>query len=249
MGILDKISAVMPVSVHNILRPIVEDTTLRVRRKKLLRFYSEFISDGDLVFDVGAHYGTLTGIFIELGAKVVCIEPQPSCFNALCKKYGNNDRAVIVNKGLDRADGTLTLHISDKRPGTTTFSDKWQTLDILNGQKWSTKKEVEVTTLDSIIQAYGTPKFCKIDVEGFENNVLHGLSSNIDCISFEFSTQFLEDATDAIKYLSTICDIILNLSLWHNFTLEYEEWIPLEQLDEALRGFDGIGDIYVKMKP
>ena len=46
--------------------------------------------------------------------------------------------------------------------------------------------EVPVVTLDAAIEHYGVPAYCKIDVEGWEFEVLRGLSQAVDLISLEF---------------------------------------------------------------
>jgi hypothetical protein len=46
--------------------------TLRAWR----RFYKDFLSPGDLAFDVGAHVGTRARAMRAAGAKVVALEPQ-----------------------------------------------------------------------------------------------------------------------------------------------------------------------------
>ena len=52
--------------------------------RRELRFYRQALSTlkpGDLIFDVGANEGFKTAIFLRLGARVVCIEPDPASFN------------------------------------------------------------------------------------------------------------------------------------------------------------------------
>ena len=46
-------------------------------RTKMRDLYGPYVRRGDLVFDVGAHMGTYTEVFVELGAKVVAVEPNP----------------------------------------------------------------------------------------------------------------------------------------------------------------------------
>jgi FkbM family methyltransferase len=44
-----------------------------------------------------------------------------------------------------------------------------------------------MTTLDELIGKHGVPVFIKIDVEGFEEAVLQGLSQPVRALSFEFT--------------------------------------------------------------
>ena len=46
---------------------------------------------------------------------------------------------------------------------------------------------VPVTTLDALIERHGVPSFVKVDAEGFEEEVLQGLSRSIKALSFEFT--------------------------------------------------------------
>ena len=59
-------------------------------KKDFMGFYSQFIKSGDLCFDVGACKGNRVEPFLELGAKVIAIEPQPRHADYLRKKFGKN---------------------------------------------------------------------------------------------------------------------------------------------------------------
>src|SRR3954451_22519767 len=83
---------------------------VRLRRRRgqgaRQRFYGQFISTGDLVFDVGAHVGKRTAVFLALGARVVAVEPQAECVAELRRSFARNDRLSIVPHALAATEGT-----------------------------------------------------------------------------------------------------------------------------------------------
>ena len=58
---------------------------------KLKRFYGQFVKEGDLCFDIGAHNGNRTSTWLSLGARVVAIEPQPRFFQYLQDKFNSHE--------------------------------------------------------------------------------------------------------------------------------------------------------------
>ncbi len=147
-------------------------------------FFKKIIGSNKLVFDIGANVGVRTELFNKLGNKVVAIEPQSYCYEILKEKFKNNSDITIINMGISDKAGEATLHVSTKYRGFSTLSENWH-----KGTKYDSfdKREIiKLTTLENIIAKYGLPYFCKIDVEGFEPEVLNGLQSKISCLNFEF---------------------------------------------------------------
>jgi 16S rRNA A1518/A1519 N6-dimethyltransferase RsmA/KsgA/DIM1 with predicted DNA glycosylase/AP lyase activity len=68
-----------------------------LNKGKALELYSSFVKKGSLVFDVGANEGNRTAIFLELGAKVVAVEPQAECIAKLESTFGS--KIHLVKKG------------------------------------------------------------------------------------------------------------------------------------------------------
>src|SRR5579862_33190 len=93
-------------------------------RQKMVQFYSQFISRGDLSFDVGANLGDRIEIFLLLGAKVIAIEPQESCMHYLRLKYRNPREVVLIQKGLDEQPGEHELLMGDES-AVSSMSDNW----------------------------------------------------------------------------------------------------------------------------
>jgi FkbM family methyltransferase len=224
-----------------------------LERKKYVAFYSQFIQTGDLVFDIGAHRGHRTGIFLALGAKVVAVEPQEDCYKYLRFKYGK--RIQIENCGIAGKEGTQEMFINNAS-SLSTFSTEWveeATAGRFSETKWIDKKWIEIKTIDLLIEKYGTPKFCKIDVETYEYEVLKGLSTTIEFISFEFmmpeSFVVLKNCINHVIQLNPSAKF--NYCIGDNIKLELENWIGSDRMDdfvnEKIFNSSSWGDIYVKM--
>jgi FkbM family methyltransferase len=234
---------------------VLSRTPARKRREKeMLRFYSRFIREGDICFDVGANAGNRTDIFLRLGARVVAIEPQPSCLRILRKRFSGNPRVSIVPKALGAEEGEAELMVSDVST-ISTLSREWVESSRRGGRfhayRWNGKVTVPVTTLDNLIMEYGHPVFCKIDVEGYESQVIAGLTRPISTVSFEFVPEFLENTLTSIHHLTGIGVSRFNYSLGESMSLTLSEWVSEEEIADILRSItdrDAWGDVYGKQE-
>jgi len=204
------------------------------RRRDLLCFYGQFLMQGDLCFDIGANYGGITDIFLQLRARVVSVEPQSTCVRKLQRFYGK--RAAIVHKAVSDREGWAELWICDQSAALSTLSGRWRKEGrYAREYSWTTNERVPLTTLDCLISEYGLPKFCKIDVEGFEDRVLLGLSRRIAFLSFEFVRENLDVAERCIEHLTSLAPAKFNCSLYESKRLCSPEWICGARLLEKLR--------------
>lgn len=161
--------------------------------QKEIRFYKSFLLPCNLIFDIGAYDGHKTKAFLKIAKKVVSCEPDPYSFKILKTRFRNYKKRVFFeNKAIADSECEKKLLIHHPGSAFNTLSEKWkETLEKDNLEKWSEKisfseeKIVPCVTLDSLIRKYGKPDFIKIDVEGYEENVLKGLSQPIQFISFE----------------------------------------------------------------
>jgi FkbM family methyltransferase len=209
---------------------------------------AESIGPGDLVFDIGAHAGDKAAWFLAKGARVVCVEPQPNVVQVLRQRLAGKSNVTIIQKGMGRQRGTMNMSICSKTPVISTFSDSWKKGRFVNAQ-WDQIIPVEIITLDDLVAEHGSPKFCKIDVEGFELEVLHGLSSKIGCISFEFTSEFIRNAQEAIDHLIKIGYTKFNVSIGEAAAYQLPEYVSKSQLLDMLLPsskmiHDLWGDIY-----
>jgi FkbM family methyltransferase len=213
-----------------------------------LRIWQQIVGPGDLVFDVGANVGNKAAELLECGARIVCVEPQPHCAEKIRARFHGRPDVTIVPNGVAGQPGTLQLSICRDKDYISTFAKDWKT-GRFAGEHWDETVDVEVTTLDALIQTHGRPAFCKIDVEGFELEVLSGLSQRIPFLSFEYSAEFQSVARACLVRLNQLGYRYFNFSFGETEEFDHPDWLSSrELLDYLASRADPLfwGDIYAR---
>ena len=130
------------------------------------------LREGDLFVDVGANVGVYTVLAAgALGARVVSIEPVPETFGKLCANLRVNnivDKVAPHNIGLGRAEARLRFTANQDTTNHVIEDEAWSGPSIL----------VPGSTLDAVLNG-STPVLIKIDVEGWESEVLAGAAATL----------------------------------------------------------------------
>jgi FkbM family methyltransferase len=224
---------------------------------KLLRmvaFYREFIRPGDLCFDIGAHVGNRLWAWRRLGASIVALEPQPDCIRVLEFLYGRSPAITLLEQAAGAAPGTQKLYVSRRTPTVSSLSSSWiaaaQKHPAFSGVQWDVEQVISVTTLDALVARHGQPAFCKIDVEGYELEVLKGLGKPLKALSFEFLPLARDLSLGCISRLEELGEYEYNWSEGESHRLESPAWLPAERLsiilEEMPLDHPG-GDIYARL--
>jgi len=174
----------------------------------ITNFYAGFIYPEMKIIDVGANVGNYSKVFVNCGAQVIGIEPQQYCQNLLKARFLNNKHFKLIPKASGSKISIAKIHKTQSHT-IASMNPNWiehvKKTNRFSGENWNTMEEVTVTTLDTIINDNFLPNYIKIDVEGFELEVLKGLTKAVDYISFEITLP--ETKNMAIDCVNEICRI------------------------------------------
>jgi len=159
------------------------------------------------IFDIGTNHGHFTDEYLALypDIQVVCIEANPTLCNHLVNKYQTYPNISVYHYLVSqKSNEYIDFYINAGCDGVSTASTDWVTKSRFSGEQWNQPIKIETITLDELIDNTFLPDMIKIDVEGYENVVIKGLTKKVDLVQFEWAEEETESVKDTCDYLKSI---------------------------------------------
>lgn len=135
-----------------------------------MSFLLHYLHEDDLFFDIGANVGAYTILASKVKkANTICVEPLPSTYDKLLDNININRLQNVIAKNIGLSFEKTKLYFTTDR----------DTMNSVAVDSDVNKQEIMVDILDSLSAEYDIPKIMKIDVEGYETNVLLGAKKSL----------------------------------------------------------------------
>lgn len=156
-----------------------------------------------LIFDIGANRGAFTDKCLQehKDVKIILVEPNDDLYKMLKQKYSHNENIIILSNVVSsNSDEIIDFYISSDDV-LSTSSTEWITNSRFSGNyTWHSVKK-QTINIDKMIEMYGTPDLLKIDVEGYELEVIKGLTQKVKKLCFEWAEEQYDNINKICEYL------------------------------------------------
>lgn len=129
----------------------------------------------DLIFDLGVCNGDDSAYYLHKGYRVVGVEANPLLLPGLRRRFEAHiasGRYVLLPVGIADTEGEAEFWVCDDHA-------EWSSFDRSIASRWGARHHAEVVRTSrfrSLLKRYGTPKYCKIDIEGNDDLCLKDMS-------------------------------------------------------------------------
>jgi len=134
--------------------------------------------DTDLIYDVGMNTGQDTDFYLRKGFRVVAIEANPLLVRDCRVRFREPEqsgRLTVVNIGVGKQAGRFTFYVNQTHHEWSSLIESIGT----RGGAFETQ-DVDVVTLDTLLDTHGVPYYLKIDIEGMDNAAVRSVGQIAD---------------------------------------------------------------------
>lgn len=178
----------------------------------------DFGNEFATVLDVGGHHGQFTLFALERfpSAEVITFEPQADGADKIREVTAGEPRVRLENYALGAESGSAELNISKRSDSSSLLPIGEGQTTAFPGTEAASTETIEVETLDNLLpEAPAAPVLLKIDVQGFELDVLRGAERTLGSIDTIFAECSFVELYEGQPLIGEIVEFLAG----HDFSL------------------------------
>jgi FkbM family methyltransferase len=138
-----------------------------------------------MVVDVGANRGQFSLVCRQVNpaCRIVAFEPLPSAAAVFRRVFDGERLTSLIEAAIGKSDGKATMHVSRREDSSSLLPIGAGQTRVFPESGESHESEVAIAPLTSYLSPDDIvgPALLKIDVQGFERDVLEGSQTLLDC--------------------------------------------------------------------
>jgi FkbM family methyltransferase len=184
-----------------------------------------------ILFDIGANHGKYADVHRNSFETLVLVEPNPVLANELREKY-KEDASIHIVEAIASNKSEEIFYISNADTISTSDYDWVSQSRFTPNYQWIPVKGLKTVSLDTLIAQFGQPDLLKIDVEGYELNVIQSLSTKVKLLCFEWAEEKKIETLLSLQVLKG-----LGFSKFHiqdedkyDYTVKDSDWVSFSEV-------------------
>lgn len=185
-----------------------------------------------ICFDIGANKGQYALANADKYAKIVCFEANPELIPTLQSNLQHLSNVKVVHSMISK--NPATFYVCKTGHTLSTCDTEWITNSRFVGERhqYVPVNNIPSLSLDDCIAQEGFPNHIKIDVEGYEFNVLTSLSTLVPSISFEWAEEKQVELLKSLDYLANLGYTEFAIQYNDDYTYMPESFISFSEIKE-----------------
>jgi hypothetical protein len=189
-------------------------------KKKITNFLKFINTRFNIIYDIGCHDCSYVKIFHKFynNSKIFAFEANPNLIKIAKNNIKNLHNINLIQTGVGNLNKYKNFNINNN-DFTSSFQNlnkksKLFQIKKIMGHENNSKINIKIITLDNFISKNVCPDFIKVDVEGYEHEVLLGLKKNLKkikllMIEFRLDNLYLNYKKEKIQKLLTKNNFVL----------------------------------------